>query len=229
MPDPSQTDNFKEVLINYIQQTPVATTIFLITIITSIRAFYDPALRYQLTLRPYNFIKDKQYYTILTSGIVHGDWMHLIFNMFSFYFFAFGLEEDMVAYSGLIGHLYFTFLYIACLALADIPGIIKHKNNPAYGSLGASGAIAGIIFAMIIFQPDLPIRTGIFPIPIKAPLFGILYLIGSAVAARQGNDNIDHSAHFWGAMWGLIITSLTYHRHFMLLIEYVKVHYLFFL
>ncbi len=109
-------------------------------------AFSNETLYGKLMLHPYSVSKGKYLYTIITSGLIHKDWMHLAFNMLSFYFFAFQLE-------GIIGHWQFAVLYVLSLILSDIPSIVKHKNDFWYHSLGASGAISAVIFSYILFSP----------------------------------------------------------------------------
>src|SRR6187551_839370 len=120
-----------EFLIN----TPVASLIFVFTIVTSLYAFNDNGLFGKFMLHPYSVSRKHKVYTLITSGLIHADWMHLIFNMMSFYFFAFRLES-------LMGSWQFGLLYFVSLILSDIPSVIKHKDDMWYNSLGASGAIS---------------------------------------------------------------------------------------
>jgi membrane associated rhomboid family serine protease len=183
----------------YLSETPVASIIFIFTIITSLYAFNDSSIYGKFMLHPYTVSKGRKFYTIITSGLIHADWMHLFFNLFTFYAFAFSLEK-------LIGHWQFGLLYFASMILADIPSIIKHKDHFWYNSLGASGAISGVLFSFILFYPLAPII--IFPIPfgIYAIIFGILYLVYCYFMSKQSKDNINHDAHFFGALAGMIIT-----------------------
>jgi membrane associated rhomboid family serine protease len=127
--------------------------------------------------------------------------MHLIFNMMTFFFFAFTLEAQ-------IGSVKFGLIYFASLILSDIPTIFKHKNDFWYNSLGASGAISGVLFSFILFYPLTPLYLFFIPIGIPAVLFGGLYLLYCVYASRQSRDNINHDAHFFGALTGIIITIL---------------------
>lgn len=183
----------------YLNATPVASIIFIFTLITSIYAFNDHQLFGKFMLHPYTVSKGRNIYTLLTSGLIHADWMHLFFNMFTFYFFAFGLEK-------MVGHWQFALIYIGSLILSDIPSVIKHKDNYSYHSLGASGAISGMLFSYILFNPTSLI--GVMFIPVPAVLFGVLYLFYSWYMAKRGMDNIGHDAHFFGALTGLIFTII---------------------
>ena len=194
----------------YLIQTPVASFIFAITIATSVYIFSNPQLLHKLMLNPYSINRDKtKWYTVLTSGIVHADWMHLIFNMMTFYYFGFALELIFVEASGEIGHLYFAGLYIVSLVLSDIPTIFQNKNNPSYFSLGASGAISAVLFSFILFYPQVELRI-FFAIPLPAYVFAALYVGYCIWASKKANDNINHDAHLFGALAGVIITLILY-------------------
>jgi membrane associated rhomboid family serine protease len=185
----------------YLQHTPVASIIFVFTIITSIYAFNDPNLFGKFMLHPYSVSRRFKVYTLITSGLIHADWMHLIFNMMTFFFFAFQLEA-------MIGSWQFGVVYFMGLILSDIPSVIKHKNDMWYNSLGASGAISAVLFSYILFQPFTSMMIFPLPIPIWAIIFGPLYLVYCVYASRHSRDHINHDAHFFGALAGLIVTVL---------------------
>jgi membrane associated rhomboid family serine protease len=185
----------------YFNIAPVASVIFVFTIITSLYAFYDHSIYGKFMLHPYSVSKGQNVYTLITSGLVHADWMHLFFNMFTFYAFAFTLER-------LMGSWQFGLLYFLGLVLSDLPTVIKHKDHFNYNSLGASGAISAVLFSYILFNPMSKIYIMFIPIGIPAVVFGILYLIYCAYASRNSRDHINHDAHFFGALTGLIFTII---------------------
>lgn len=186
-------------MMQYFNEAPVASIIFIFTIITSIYAFNDHDLYGRFMLHPYSVAKGKKWVTLISSGLIHADWMHLFFNMFTFFAFAFQLET-------LIGHWQFGLLYFVSMVLADIPSVMKHKNHFWYNSLGASGAISGVLFSFILYFPLSKIM--VFPLPFGIPsiLFGVLYLVYCYFMSKQSKDNINHDAHFFGALTGIIIT-----------------------
>lgn len=188
-------------MIEYLNQTPVASLIFIFTVITSIYAFNDPTLHGKFMLHPYSVSRKTKIYTLITSGLIHANWMHLFFNMFTFFFFAFKLEAT-------IGHWQFGLVYFLGMVLSDLPSVAKHKNDFWYNSLGASGGIAAVLFSYILFYPFSTLMIFPLPIPIWACLFGILYLIYSAYMSKNARDNIGHDAHFFGAIAGVIITII---------------------
>jgi len=182
-------------------EAPVATFIFIITIITSLLAFSNENLYGKLMLHPYSVYRGTNVYTLITSGLIHKDWMHLIFNMLSYYFFAFQLEQT-------IGHWQFGVLYMASLVLSDLPSVVKHKDDFWYNSLGASGAISAVIFSYILYSPMSMMLIMPLPIPIPAIIFGVLYLVYCSYASRYSRDNINHDAHLFGALCGVFITII---------------------
>ena len=184
------------------QEAPVASVIFAITLITSFIAFSNDWTYENFILQPYFVYKGKRLYTLITSGFIHLDLMHLFFNMFSFYFFAFSLEAK-------IGHWQFGLLYGISLILSDLPSVVKHKDNFNYRSLGASGAISAVIFSFIIFNPLASMGFIFLPgIDIPAAVFGVLYLIYCSYASKRQWGNINHDAHLFGALAGLTITAI---------------------
>lgn len=195
----------------YLTVAPVASIIFVITILVTLLAFSNETLYGKLMLHPHSVYRGEKTYTIITSGFIHKDWAHLFFNMMSYYFFAFRLE----AY---LGHWQFGLLYMASMVLSDLPSIIKHKNDFWYHSLGASGAISAVVFSCILFDPRSSMYILPLPIAIPAVLFGVLYLAYCAYASRQSRDAINHDAHFFGAISGVMITIILYHQiipHFL--------------
>lgn len=188
----------------YLIAAPVASVIFIITLLVSLLAFSNEVLYSKLMLHPHSVYRGEKTYTIITSGFIHKDWMHLFFNMLSYCFFAFRLEVYL-------GHWQFGLLYMASLVLSDMPSIFKHKDDFWYHSLGASGAISAVIFSCILFDPRSSMYIFPLPIPIPAVLFGVLYLVYCAYASKQSRDAINHDAHFFGAISGILITIILFH------------------
>ncbi len=181
--------------------TPVASTIFLANFLLSIYAFNNPQFMGKLMFHPYSVSRGRNIFTIISSGFIHADWIHLFFNVFTFYAFAFTLE-------GLIGPVKFGLLYFVSMILADLPSLNKHRDHYAYHSLGASGAISGVVFSYILFYPLNTLMIFPLPIPIYAILFGALYLVYCYFMAKQSRDHINHDAHFFGAIAGIILTLI---------------------
>jgi len=190
----------------YLQTAPVASVIFAFTILASIWAFYSDNIYAQLILHPFSVYRRQRVYTVVSSGFIHADIMHLLFNMLSFSFFAFALEP-------VLGHWQFGVLYFVSLILSDLPTVYKHKNDEWYHSLGASGAVSAVIFSYILYSPVAPLGLMLIPgFQMPAVVFGVLYLIYCNYAAKRAADNINHDAHMFGALSGLLIT-LILHPH----------------
>jgi membrane associated rhomboid family serine protease len=184
-------------------QYPVSVIIFVITIITTLYAFSNEVIYGKFLLHPYSIWRKREVYTVFTSGLIHKDWMHLIFNMFSYYFFAFNLET-------VLGHWQFALLYIVSLILSDLPSVYKHRDDYSYHSLGASGAISAVIFSSIMFFPMSKMMIIPFPFEIPAIIFGVLYLVYCTYASKYSRDAINHDAHLFGALSGVLITIALY-------------------
>jgi membrane associated rhomboid family serine protease len=184
-------------------QISAALLIFAMTIATSLIALFGaPQLLDRSLFRPYSFLRRRQYDTVIMSGFVHADLMHLLFNMLTFYFFGFGLERR-------IGTTSFVVLYLAGLLLSHLGTWYKHRNNPEYACLGASGAISAVVFAAILYNPYASMFILPIPFPIPAPLFAILYLGYTYYASQNQVGRINHDAHLGGALTGLAFVALT--------------------
>ncbi len=200
---------------NFFILAPVASTLFILTIACSIYVLYINRNAYhKLMLHPYSLTRGKNPITIISSGLIHADLNHLLFNMFTFFFFSFSLER-------IIGHWQFALLYITGLVFSDISTLIKHKNNPEYYSLGASGAISAVLFSYILFDPLTKLYFLFIPIGIPAFIFAGLYLAYCVYASKNQYDNVNHDAHFWGAITGLVITTILYPQSVLHFIESV--------
>ncbi len=140
--------------------------------------------------------------TLVTHAFVHADLAHLLFNMLTFFFFGPQLE-------GFIGTERFVLLYALGLLVSPLSSYRKHRNDPGYATLGASGAISAVLFAAIVYFPTSRLSLILLPIPVPAPLFGVAYLIYSWWSARQNRGNINHDAHFSGALTGLAFVAVT--------------------
>lgn len=164
--------------------------------------FRLPKLIDRCLFRPYFFLRDKQYDTMILSGLVHADVGHLLFNMFTFYFFAFPLEE-------FLGTTSFIVLYFAGLVLSHTCTWFKQRENARYASLGASGAISAVLFAYIVYFPTTTLLIIPIPVPIPAVLFAIGYVGYSYWASSHSRGRINHDAHLCGALSGLAFVAIT--------------------
>jgi membrane associated rhomboid family serine protease len=174
-----------------------------VTAVVSFYAFQAPGFLSAAMMNPYSVQEKKQYYRLISSGFVHKDHVHLLWNMFSFYFFGTAIEREFNALFGTTGSLYFIALYILAIIISDVPTLFKHRGNPHYYSLGASGGVAAVIFAYIIFQPLAEICIYI-ALCMPGFILGGLYILFSWYQGRKSNDNINHDAHLYGALFGFV-------------------------
>jgi membrane associated rhomboid family serine protease len=180
--------------------------IVIITCIISIIAFQSRDLMDRLIFNPYKVHKYGQWYRLLTSGFIHADWMHLIFNMYVCYNFGRIVEQEYDIAFEEKGWYYFLLLYIGGIIGSILPTYKKHKDNYSYNALGASGAVSAIVFVFILFEPTAKLALLFFPIPLPAWIFGLLYIAFEIYMDKRGSSNINHNAHFWGAMFGIVFT-----------------------
>ena len=147
----------------------------------------------------------KQWYRMLSYGLVHAGWGHLIFNMLTLFFFGPVVEEYFVILFGPgYGEVLFVVFYVSAIAVSTIGDLVKYKDNWNYNAVGASGAISAVLFAAILFEPKMGICFYFIPIPIPGYIFAPLYLLYCWYMAKRNMDNIGHTAHFWGAVYGLV-------------------------
>lgn len=175
-----------------------------ISVILSIMSFQNQELFRKLAFDPFTTIRNKEYYRIISHAFIHGDWMHLFVNMFVLYQFG-GVVESLFEYDfGAKGSIYFLTLYVGGIVAASLPALKKHADNPYYNAVGASGAVAAVLFSFILMRPTA--MLGLFLIiPIPAVILGVLYLWYEKKMSNA-NDRIAHDAHYWGAIFGIVAT-----------------------
>jgi membrane associated rhomboid family serine protease len=177
--------------------------IIIVTVITSIAGFSNPKLVNDLIFYPPAVSRDKQWYRFFSCGLIHADASHLIFNMLSLYLFGGFVEDKFVEIFDSNGKWVYLLLYVSALLVSLLPTYSKHKDNYYYRSLGASGAVSAIVFAGLMIAPYVEVGFFIIPPIIPGFIFGPLYLLLSSYLDRRGRDNINHSAHIWGALYGV--------------------------
>ena len=155
-----------------------------------------------------NDVKNGEYYRLISSGFLHVDNQHLLFNMLTFYFFG-----DIVL--NFLGILWFYILYLFCLFSGNIFCYLINYQNNNYSAVGASGAVTGILFSAILFYPELQLALLFFPVPIPGYVFAIIYLAYTFYGIKKQNDGIGHSAHLGGAIGGISL-SLFYEPNILM-------------
>ncbi|WP_035672072.1 rhomboid family intramembrane serine protease [Flavobacterium sp. 83] len=177
----------------------ILIAIIVANVLISYKGFNDLSF-----FRKYEFhvgsIRSGEQIRMVSSGFLHADLPHLIFNMLTLYFFA----PVVIEY---LGSLSFVFIYFGSLVFGSLLTMLFHKNDYSYRAVGASGAVTGVLYSAILLQPDMMLGL-FFIIPIPAYLFGILYLLYSIYGMKAKNDNIGHTAHFGGAIGGYLLTLI---------------------
>ena len=183
----------------------VTLIIIVVTCLVSLLCFTGTLNIHSLMFNAYQVWHRKQWYRMLTYGLVHGGWGHLIFNMLTLYFFGPVVEQYFAAAFGATsGVVLFAILYVSAIAVSTIGDLVKYKDSYNYSAVGASGAVSAILFASILFEPKMGIYIFMIPIPVPGYIFAPLYLLYCWYMARRNMDNIGHTAHFWGAVYGLV-------------------------
>jgi membrane associated rhomboid family serine protease len=172
-----------------------------IVVVSLLGLFVAPALIERHMLRPHGLVQRGEYVTLVTSGFIHADLAHLLFNGFTFWAFGFGLERH-------IGTPRFVVLYVAGLLASSVATWLIHRRQPGYASLGASGAILAVLFASIVVFPTSSIFVLPIPVPIPAPLFALGYLAFSVFASRTQLGRVNHDAHIAGAVAGVLFIEI---------------------
>lgn len=176
-----------------------------ITVLVSYLCFNNAELFRKLALIPYRTVKNNEWYRLITHGFVHADMTHLLVNMFTFWSFGTYIENGF-GYLG-FGTWGFLGLYFGGMIFASIYDLVKHHNDPYYVSIGASGAVSAILFSYILFDPWSKILLFAI-IPVPGIIFGVIYLAYCQYMAKRAGDNINHNAHFYGAVYGFLFPAL---------------------
>lgn len=192
------------------------------TALISIPAFnnHDWFLKFQFNA--YQAVQRKQWYRLLTHGFLHANWMHLIVNMLVLFFFGPRVEQYFkeVLNPALVPwhHLFYLLYYLAAIIIASLTSLFKHKEDPWYNAVGASGAVSAVLFSFIFFNPwELLYFYGIIPVP--GIIMGVLYLVYSHYMSRRNTDNVNHDAHISGAIFGFVFPLFINYRLFIYFIN----------
>ncbi len=181
---------------------PITIGIIALTVLISFLAFNNQELRNKLIFYPAGMHNSSEYYRFLGHGLIHADYIHLFFNMYTLY--SFGRFAEIALFT----KVQYILLYITALVAASVFDFVKNRQNSSYAALGASGAVSAVVFACIIVDPWVS-GISLFGI-IKIPniLFGVLYLSYCMYMSKRGHDNIGHNAHFWGSVYGFAFAAV---------------------
>jgi membrane associated rhomboid family serine protease len=199
----------------------ISLVIMGVTVAVSILAMQKSDWMDALTMNPYRIVKRQEYWRFITSGFIHADFTHLFFNLFSFYFFGAQLENIFNFIFPGFGVPMFVIFYLLAIVVADLPTYFKQKKNPYFNSLGASGAVSAVIFAGILFFPTEKIYLfGLLGIP--GFIYAGLFTWYSIEMDKRGRDYVNHSAHLYGALFGLFFMTVTYPKVWVTFVQQIK-------
>lgn len=184
----------------------ITNVICIVTFFISYQAFTNRTLFDNLKHYPIAESRNKEWYRFITSGFVHGSWLHLLINLFVLWQFGNIAEKIYINELGsTYGGLVYTGMYLLALIASDIPSYLKHKNNPGYAAIGASGAVSAVVFVNMLYAPwHWILLYAVIPIPYI--IAGVAYVVYSSWASKNRNDNIGHDAHLYGALFGVVFT-----------------------
>ena len=183
----------------------VTLILILITSLVSILCFTGTLNINALKFNAHHVWHRKQWHRMLSYGLVHGGWGHLFFNMLTLYFFGTVVERYFQsAFGHTSGIILYVVLYVSAIAVSTVGDLLKYRNDYGYSAVGASGAVSAVLFASILFEPKMGIYIYLIPIPVPGYIFAPLYLLYCWYMAKRNMDNIGHTAHFWGAVYGLL-------------------------
>ena len=191
------------------QSITLTTDIIAITVLVSWYALSKPTILNRMMMNPYRIQNQNEYYRFIASGLIHANFSHLLWNMFSLYFFGNIVEQYFAFIFGSAGPYFFIGFYMLAIIVSDLPTYFKNRNHPGYNSLGASGGVSAIIFASVLFQP-LEKICFYFVICLPGFILAVVYVIYSYYIGRKSNDNINHEAHLYGALFGVLFCAVLY-------------------
>lgn len=194
-----------------LMEAPLTYLILLLTAYTSYRYMEYSSDKMKLMFVPYEMQREKEWYRFFSHGLVHNDWMHLLFNSYVLLMFGGMVEialKNELLFGG-FGNIVYLGLYISGLLMSSLYSYYKHKDNRGYAALGASGAVSSIVFAFILLAPTSSMGLIFIPgVRFPAVFFGLAYLAYSAYMSKRNLDNVGHDAHYWGSVWGFVFLAV---------------------
>lgn len=182
--------------------------IIAVTVFVTISAFNNIELFSKLKFNAYMIKHSNEKWRFFSYALLHSGWLHLIINMYVLYSFGGVVETFFTTNFGNIGFLYYALLYVGGVLFSTLFDFGKYKDDIYFNAVGASGAVSAVVFSSILVYPSGSIFLFPIPFPLPSWVFGIAYLIYSAYMGKKGADNIGHNAHFWGAIFGIVLTVI---------------------
>ncbi len=192
----------------YLSPMSITLVIIAVTVVVSMAALNNMALFSRLLFQPFIIHEQRDWYRFITHGFVHGGMLHLLVNMYVLWMFGTAVEQAYAQITGSSPWLPYLVLYLGGIVLSSLPGYYKHRHDPAYRAVGASGATSAVVFSFILLHPDTKLMLIFLPIPLAAWIFGGLYLAYEWYMSKRGGDGIAHDAHYFGALYGIAFTAV---------------------
>ncbi len=186
----------------------ITLIIIIVTVLVSMAALNNQQLFSNLLFQPFVMHESKDWFRFISHGFVHGSVMHLLVNMYVLWMFGTAVEDAYGALTGRDPALPYLILYLGGIILSSLPGYFKHRHDPNYRAVGASGATSAVVFSFILLHPDTKLMLIFLPIPMAAWIFGGLYLVYEWYMSKKGQGNIAHDAHYFGALYGIAFTAI---------------------
>lgn len=200
--------------------------IVILTGIISFAAFQNRNLMSKLMFNAYLVKHANEWYRVVSHAFIHSGWMHLLVNMWVLWIFGEMVENQFVLNKGSTGKAGYLALYLGGVLFATLSSYRRHQDNFNYNAVGASGAVAAVLFSAIYFSPTMNLYLMFIPIPIPAIIFGIGYLALEWYLDKQSKDSIAHNAHFWGAAFGFVFSVLLIPTQFPRFVDAILVRFL---
>jgi len=182
----------------------ITLIIVIVTTLVSLSGFSSHKVIDDLIFYPPAVSQRKQWWRFFTCGFIHADVGHLVLNMYALYIFGRSVEKEFINIFGQSGNFVYLLMYISALVVCLLPTYKKHRDDYHYRSLGASGAVSAVVFCFILLFPLQKLGLIFFPVMIPGFIFGTIYLVFSSILGKRSKDNINHSAHIWGALYGVV-------------------------
>lgn len=204
----------------------ITIIIIAVTVLVSLAAFNNSELFAKCLMNPFMIFKKGEYWRLLTSGFIHGSYIHLGFNMFTFYFFGRVVEQVFAQLMGGMGYIVYVLFYLSAILVSDLPTAWKKRGQINYNSLGASGAVSAMVFASILYFPLNDICLyGLLCLP--GFILGVVYVIYSYFSSKNSQDNINHEAHLFGAIYGVVFAIAIYPQSALGFVQQISSYQLF--
>jgi len=196
--------------------------LIILTALISLKGFGDHIFQQKAIFYPWAIRERGEWYRFLSSGFIHAGWLHLVVNMYVLYLFGNIVEPWLAFRLGNLSHAVYIGFYLLAVIVSSLFTYFRQRDNALYRSLGASGGVSAVVFSAILIFPDMQLALIFLPFWLPAWIFGILYLLYSVFMSRAGGTNINHDAHLFGALFGILVTTAVDPSLFLNIVDKIK-------